>query len=265
MKKRYVLGVCSAVVLGILVLKAPAEWLSPWVSHYSRGTVSFERSWGTVWQGAAQLRVHRSSKETVLLPQPIAWDLGVRKADVGVEVSATIQSAALAALVKLTGTRALSWNTPIHIAVAAGQYQLPVNSLNSLGAPFNTIKPSGQVSVSWREFTQISTNTTPPAATLSLDITRLRTALTGADILGDYQLSMTPVADSRWSLNLITRNDTAHIPALILNGSGSASAQGAIQFELRAKVAHPETSQHLGALLNFLGRNEGEEHVLRIQ
>jgi general secretion pathway protein N len=279
MKKRYILALCTTVVTAVIVINAPAAWLSPWVMHYSQGKVSFERSWGTIWQGTAELRIHRSSKESLLVPHPIHWDLGLRLFDshseptlpTGLELNATVKSAALTAPIQLAIKRSLSVNanSPIQLTASSGQYQLPMNTLNSLGAPFNTLKLKGNVSIAWGEINHLNTLKRPPVVAMTLLASQLRTVVTGEEVLGDYELRIKPStyaesAPSRLDLILSTRQDITPAPTLLLNGTGSVNSQGSLQFELHAKTNHT-ANERLNALLSFLGRREGDENVLRIQ
>ncbi len=263
MKKRYAVFLLSTVVGSVLIVNAPAAWLAPLLSKATNGNVGFADSWGTVWDGSAQVLIHRSDKEVLRVPQPIAWTLTVNSV-FNQSVTVTLRSAALQAPVIV----ALQDKT---VQVSAGQYRLPADSLNTLGSPFNTLRPSGDVSLNWSAFSTQADVQSPPAVRLNASIQSLRSSVTGAQVLGDYTVIATPKAppatnanQQRWAVQLSTVNNVASPASLLLSGSGELGLSSAPQFELTAKAANPQAEQRLQALLNFLGRRQGDVYVLRV-
>jgi general secretion pathway protein N len=254
MKKRYAALLCAAVVLLVLVVNAPAAWLAPLVKHYSQGTVSFAQSWGTVWRGNAMLTLHRSDKEVLNVPQALAWTLDVSQL-FSLSAQLILTSPALQAPVSVD-------LSPSTVGVAAGHYSLPADSLSSMGAPFNTLKPTGDIALRWQAFEILTANQTPPSVPLTVTVKALRMALTGADVLGDYVANVTPQAGKRWAITLATSNPNQ--AALLLTGKGQLGLNDAPQFELESKAANPQAQMRLQTLLNFLGRRQDEVYVLKI-
>jgi general secretion pathway protein N len=259
MKKRYVVILCTSVVGAILLVKAPAAWLAPLLRHATHNAVDFSDSWGTVWNGSAKLVIRRSNKEALHVPQTIAWRLSV-DSFFKQSASVALSSAALKTPVNIN----IQGND---VRIGAGQYSLPADSLNTLGAPFNTLKPSGDVRLNWAAFNATVDAKTPPAVPLSVNIQSLRSSVTGAQVLGDYTVTATPKTPAslnRWSVELQTVANTASPASLLLTGSGELGLSGAPQFELKAQAATPQAQQRLQALLNFLGRRQGDVYVLRV-
>jgi general secretion pathway protein N len=291
MKKRYVFILCCSVILSIVVINAPAIWLSSFVWHYSKGLISLERTWGTVWQGTTQIRIHRSEKETLLMPEAITWHLTLNRQNTVLNAVISLQSAALSTPVQLVLSSTLDnsdkslinkrftdkglidkgfidslINPAILIQLSSGQYQLPIDSLSYLGAPFNTIKPSGQASLAWSRLTHLSSSRDLPVVDFRIGINQLRTLLTGTMLLGHYNLLATSERNTGWLLTLKTRGEVVPLETkLILSGTGKLFVQGGASFELRAKGSTPTVQEQLSTLLSFLGRKEGDEYVLRIQ
>lgn len=286
MKKRYAFILCCLVVLSTIIINTPATWLSPLVWRYSKGLISFERAWGTVWQGTAQIRIHRSEKETLLIPEVIAWDLTLNKQNNVLNAIINFQSAALNTPIQLILSSTLDKtdkqlidkqlidkglidsliNPVILIQLSSGQYQLPIDSLSYLGAPFNTIKPSGKALFAWSRLTHLSNSPNLPAVDFRIAIHQLRTILTGTALLGHYNLWVAPENNIGWLLTLKTASEAVPLEAkLILSGTGKISTQGGVWFELHAKGSTPTAQEQLSTLLNFLGRKEGSKYVLRIQ
>jgi general secretion pathway protein N len=286
MKKRYVFILCCSVILSIVVINAPAIWLSSFVWHYSKGLISLERTWGTVWQGTTQIRIHRSEKETLLMPEAITWHLTLNRQNTVLNAVISLQSAALTTPVQLVLSSTLGnsdkflinkrftdkglidslINPVIFIQLSSGQYQLPIDSLSYLGAPFNTIKPSGQALLAWSRLTHLSSSRDFPVVDFRIGINQLRTLLTGTTILGHYNLLATSESNTGWLLTLKTRGGAVPLETkLILSGTGKLFVQGGASFELRAKGSTPTVQEQLSTLLSFLGRKEGDGYVLRIQ
>ncbi len=259
MKKRTIALLIGLIVISVLIVNAPAAWLSPAIRKASHGTVDFSNSWGTVWNGSAQLLIRRSDKETLQIPQALAWRLSIDSV-LSQSATVTLNSTALKMPVRLD----IKGNA---VQVDAGQYHLPAGSLNTLGAPFNTLKPSGDVRLNWTAFTTTLDAKAAPAVPLSINIQSLRSGVTGGQVLGDYTVTATPKATTlanRWAIDLQTVANPAAPATLLLTGSGELGLIGPPLFELKAKAATPEARQRLQALLNFLGRRQGDEYVLRV-
>lgn len=271
---------CAATVFVVLLLQAPAAWLAPLLRTASHGSLDMAQSWGTVWSGSAQIVIRRSSKESLTLAHAVAWHMDLSDCFSG-KALITLRSAALSAPVPVVFEKITQG---LRLSVSAGQYALPVGSLNSLGAPFNTLKLSGDVTLNWSRFSMPlmgqGAGGRPPAVSVSVHITQLRSQLTGDLNLGDYRFNMTPTGlpvagqngavdnTQQWSLLLLT--DKPNSAQLLLSGTGSVrvDAMGTLaapRFELQAKAANAAASLRLQALLNFLGRRQGDVHVLNVQ
>ena len=257
MKKRYFLLIALLAAASVVVVQAPAAWLAPLVARATHGTLQLESTWGTVWNGQAQLRVQRSKTETLRLPGELAWRINGWALLAGqLSAQLTTQGQTL----PLTGAL---WGANAAIAVPAAQYALPASSLNTLGAPFNTLKLQGAVQAQWAAFSlPLKGEFTPPA--LELTVRQLQTRITGDWVLGSYALTLPARASGQaLTFQLRTLGEASAAP-LQLTGQGSLPPQGPAQFELRAAPANESQRERLQALLNLLGRREGAAHVLRM-
>lgn len=274
MKKIYIFILYSTVVCSIVCINAPAAWLSPLIWHYTQGLISFENTWGTIWQGATQLRIHRSEKETLLLPHAIKWDIHFNTFYKTFSIDINLQSTAFSKPIQIILNLGLniSFIQPtIAINVSSGVYQLSINQLNYLGAPFNTLNFSGDALIAWNQFTYAIHQ--PQLPQVNIYINHLRTGITGNNILGNYTLFITPTHKDnflQYLLILTTQSNQSNWALvkspLILNGKGNISFQtlpNTGQFELRAKAFAPMYRDSLNTLLNLIGKKEGEEYVLR--
>jgi general secretion pathway protein N len=263
MKRSHVALLCAAAVGTVFVARAPALWLGLILKNNTQGTVQFKQSWGTVWAGSALIQINRSAAETMVLPDAVAWRLDcLNWAPLSCKVE--LRSAASPAPIELLLLRDPAGNAEIRLK--SGQFNLPTDTLNTLGAPFNTLKLGGLVTLSWPAFTQalspeVLSGKTIPSVAFELKLQQLRSALTQNTILGDYRLSAVP-NNNAWNITLITEPKQA---ALLMTGSGVVGLNTQPIFELRSKAADPGSQPRLAALLNFLGRRQGDSHVLSLR
>ena len=267
-----------AVAASVCAVYAPAAWLSPALSHASRGTLSFHESWGTAWAGAARIKITRSDKETLVLAQPLHWRLDASSVWHGNVVLALTSADLLESVAQPVGIRVEKpWRTDAVAQISQGRFLLPVQSLASLGAPFNTLRLSGQAQLVWSALT-LALNAPPKLQNpVSVRVSQLKSTLTGDMALGDYALDIRS-AQADADVLALSLSTTSPSAALILAGTGKVSihslskhtvstqkAPTRPQFDLRASAKDADAMIKLGALLNFLGRRQGDEWVLRVE
>ncbi len=259
MKKRYFAFILLLVIGGVVLVQAPAAWLAPLVANATQDTLRFEKSWGTVWNGQAQLAVQRSKTEQLRLPGELGWRFnGWALLGGKLDAQLTVQGQTLPLKGHFFGAQAA-------LAVPAGRYDLPASSLNTLGAPFNTLKLQGAVQAQWAAFhLPLKGVFNPPA--LELTVQQLQTRVTGPWVLGSYTLAVPARARGQaLTFQLRTLNPLApELDPLQLSAQGTLKPDGTPQFELRAGPATEPQRERLQALLNLLGRREGGVHVLRM-
>ena len=232
----------AALAVGLTVLAfLPASWLGTLVERQTGGRLTLGDAQGTLWNGSAFVggAPGQDDKVTPLLPGRFAWRMSPLVLFGHVDMH-------------LENPQALS--QPVHIEgswsawqVSEGQLLLPAAGLAGLGAPLNTLAPSGVIRLSWNR----------------LDLARLpnsvavtgRTVLTMADMgsrmspvkpLGSYEMAMD------WhgqQASLVLRTVRG---ALLLSGSGTLQ-DGRLRFSGQASAGegYEET---LGNLLNLLGQ-----------
>lgn len=242
------------VVLVTVIASLPAGWLVPLVERQTGGQLSLGEPQGSVWQGSAFIGIAGARDEPLvpLLPGRFGWRLSPL-ALVGI-VEASLQNPrALAAPVSIDG----SWQ---RWALGPASISLPAERLVALGAPLNTVQPSGLMQLSW------------PALTVS------RTA-TGIDIVGRMRLEMTEIASAlspvkplgAYRMQFDWQGDKAQITLeslsgpLMLEGSGRIVG-GRLQFSGQAWAKEGD-EQRLAVLLNLLGqrRQVGDRNVIALE
>ena len=235
------IGLTVLAVAVTVLLFLPAAWLGPMVERQTGGRLTLGDAQGTLWRGSAFVggAPGEGGSVTPLLPGRFSWRLSplVLFGQVSMDLA---NDKALAQPVRISG----SWS---QWQVSAGELLLPAEGLSGLGAPLNTLAPSGTIKLSWN----------------LLDIARQgqavavsgRTVLSMSDMgsrispikpLGSYEMAM----DWRGQQADLTLRTVRG--ALLLSGSG-ALENGRLRFSGQASAAEGYEDT-LGNLLNLLGQ-----------
>jgi general secretion pathway protein N len=145
-----------------------------------------------------------------------------------------------------------------------GSTEMPAYLLGNIGAPLNTLAPGGWVELRWTGIEGSSDSLIATSAmklqgtieTVWLDAT---TRLSGNPVLGDYAgTAQMSGADVR--LSLLTRSGVLRV-----KGDGKIALTGGSGSEFTLVSSAPEAErERLQAVLNMLGRRQGNEYILRI-
>lgn len=232
----------------------PAAWMAEIVEKQTAGRLTLGDAQGTLWNGSAFVggAVSDSDAVTPLLPGRFSWRLSplVLLGWLDAELE---NPAALSQPVKVNG----SW---MEWQVSPASISLPAERLAALGAPLNTIQPSGQMRFSWellqlaRQNGRIGIN-----GTMNLSMEDIASRLSPVKPLGTYDLTLA------WSgLQASVKLKTNKGP-MLLSGAGTIS-NGRLQFSGEAK-AEAGQEEKLENLLNLLGqrRTEGDTNVIALE
>lgn len=241
-------------VLLTVVATLPAAWLVPMVEQQTGGRVSLGDPQGSVWQGSAFIGAASGPGEPLspLLPGRFTWRLSPLVL-VGRVDAALSNELALEQPLTLRG----SWR---QWEVGAGAIMLPAERLAALGAPLNTVKPSGRLQLSWPALTlERLPDTVHLYGSMQLDMTEIASSLSPVKPLGAYRMV------------LLWRGNAAHLTLstragpLMLAGTGDI-VRGRLQFSGQA-WAQEGKEQSLAILLNLLGqrRQLGSRSVIALE
>jgi general secretion pathway protein N len=232
--------VALAIALTVFAF-LPASWLGTMVERQTGGRLTLGDAQGTLWHGSAFVggAPGEGGAVTPLLPGRFTWRLSplvlVGQVDMQLE-----NPQALAEPVAVTG----SWS---EWQVSKGQLLLPAEGLAGLGAPLNTLVPSGVIRLSWNRLDLVrlpASVAVTGRTTLSMDDMGSRMA--PIKPLGSYEMVM----DWRGQqADLVLRTVRG---ALLLSGNGTLQ-NGRLRFSGQASAAegYEET---LGNMLNLLGQ-----------
>ncbi|HEY8888132.1 MAG TPA: type II secretion system protein N [Gallionella sp.] len=232
----------------------PANWMTSMVEKQTAGRLTLGDAHGTLWRGSAFIGGAASGSDplTPLLPGRFSWRLSpmVLLGDVDAELE---NAAALSQPITVTG----NWH---QWKVSPGAILLPAERLAALGAPLNTIQPSGQMRLSWEPLQLTRQNgKIGMAGTMKLEMDDIGSRLSPVKPLGSYELAF-GWHEAQASVILKTVKGP-----MLLDGSGMF-ANGRLQFSGTAQ-AEAGQEQRLANFLNLLGqrRQVGGKEVIALE
>jgi len=235
------IGLTVAAVAVTILVFLPAAWLGPMVERQTGGRLTLGDAQGTLWRGSAFVggAPGEGGAVTPLLPGRFSWRLSplVLFGQVSMELA---NDKALAQPVRISG----SWS---QWQVSAGELLLPAEGLAGLGAPLNTLAPSGVIRLSWNllDIARQGQAVAVQGRTV-LSLTDMGSRMSPVKPLGSYELAM-DWRGQRADLGLRTVRG-----ALLLSGSGTLE-NGRLRFSGQAQAAEGYEDS-LGNLLNLLGQ-----------
>ena len=229
------------VVLATVLAFLPASWLGPMVEQQTGGRLTLGDAQGTLWNGSAFVggAPGQGGAVTPLLPGRFAWRLSplVLLGQVHMEVE---NPKALLGPVRIDG----SWS---QWQVSSGELLLPAEGLAGLGAPLNTLAPSGTIRLAWNTLDLLrQPNTVAVQGRTVLSMSDMGSRMSPVNPLGSYEMTFD------WRGNQADLNLRTVRGALILSGTGMLQ-NGRLRFSGQASAAEGY-EQSLGNMLNLLGQ-----------
>lgn len=218
------------------VIRAPAGWVGQWVE--SRTPFRLIDARGTVWQGSALLGLS-DGRQTTLAPGRVEWQVDSR-------LSIRISHPWLREPLEV-------FAAPQKKGFAKGTARVPAAMLAAAGAPFNTLRPTGILEISW---TDAVLGKTGLAGQVQIDWREAQSAVSTVAPLGTYRLRLTG-AGQRAMLELETLSGP-----LRMQGNGTWES-GRVRFNGVAS-AEPGMQGALNGLLGLLGQRSGDKVLLTI-
>ncbi|MBC7414613.1 MAG: type II secretion system protein N [Herminiimonas sp.] len=249
----WLLAAILTVAITVLLF-CPASWMAPLLERQSAGRLTLGDPQGSIWRGSGFIGAAPSGLDPVtpLLPGRFSWRLSPL-ALIGV-VDATLSNPdALSESVQITG----SWS---QWQISPAAITMPAQRLVALGAPLNTVVPTGTMRLSWsvlqlaRQGPRIDLT-----GSMQLDLTDIASKLSPIKPLGAYQMRMD------WQGQQASLQLSSPRGPLLLSGSGKLE-NGRLRFSGRAQAA-PGEEERLANLLNLLGqrRREGDTNFIALE
>ena len=221
---------------------------------------------GTVWNGKAQLALGAGpgSRDQLALPQRLSWQLrpslsaGALPGMVLSLQHPTLLMQPLELQMKFaSGAVEIALRQPSGIGPVKAQ--MPVAWLVGLGAPWNTLQPSGELAIEVDRLVCGLRLSGPPAieAAIRVQMRQIASRVSTLPVLGHYEL------DIRGSHELTARLTSRSGSALWLEGVGVWKPGGPSGFRGEARAAAGR-EEALSNLLNIIGRREGPRSLIAL-
>jgi general secretion pathway protein N len=232
----------------------PATWMSALLEQRTLGRLALGDAQGTLWRGSAFVGGAASGADPVtpLLPGRFSWRLSPMVL-LGLVDAELENTAALSQPIRITG----NWK---QWEVSPAAILLPAERLAGLGAPLNTVQPSGQMRLSWNPLQLTRQDgTIEMTGLMNLEMNDMASRLSPVKPLGAYNLAL----DWRGRQARLTLK-TMKGP-MLLSGSGMVE-NGRLRFSGKAE-AEAGQENRLANLLNLLGqrRREGGKDVIALE
>jgi general secretion pathway protein N len=245
--------VVLVTVLIATLLLAPAQWMSALLRTGTAGRVDLAETRGSFWNGDATLVLASGAAAGSMrasLPERLTWHLSPWALLLGaIDLTLSHPSALAQPLRVRAGLNG-------RVEAGASTLRLPASLLIGLGAPWNTVRPGGVVSVTWDRLVieprRFQGNVTAEWQFASSN-------LTPVSPFGHYRLLTNGVFPGT-QLNLLTISGP-----LELTGSGTIAEGGRLRFQGVARAlpgTDPAVKTQLTGLISLLGRRDGESAIL---
>lgn len=237
------------------VAMAPAQWAASAVGQASGNRVVLAEARGSVWRGQASVVLSPGQEAgiaRIALPETLSWQLSPWRLLSGtLDLTLTHPSALLQPLqvrADLTG----------RVELLATTLRLPATVLAGLGAPFNTIKPGGVISLTWQ---RLEFHRGRMQGDVVGEWQFASSALTTVAPFGNYRLILEGgFPGTRLTLSTLSG-------PLELTGDGTIDEQGNFRFAGRAGAqsgVNASTRAQLAGLVLLLGRRDGDSAILSL-
>lgn len=239
-----------------LLSELPATLVSRWVGQASHQQVQLTHAQGTMWNGSAMLALLGPSGTGLSLPQRVQWRLSMQidawQPQLRLELMAQccMQQPALLMVGRMPGFFGAGVQWPAS--------QWPLDALQGLGSPWNSIKLAGQLNVHPTQWV-LNWNGNTLAGEARAEIKHLEVAMAPGLALGPFELQVGAPGAQPVAVGEPIVLKTLQGP-LVLEGSGQWNPKG-LRFKGTA-YAEPDSKDRLQGLLSLLGEPQGDRHRL---
>ncbi|MFZ6861244.1 type II secretion system protein N [Undibacterium sp. Ji67W] len=232
----------------------PASWMGVLIERQTLGRLSLCDAQGSFWNGSGFVGVAAGVNDPVtpLFPGRFNWKISplILLTQLDLELQ---NPEALSVPVKIAGNFS-EWHVSPSVLV------LPTERLEGLGAPLNTIGPSGKLHLSWNNLQFMRDGSILNAqGQLQLNLSEMASRLSPVRPLGSYKMVF-DLQGVDADVSLVTETGP-----MMLSGSGLVKA-GHFQFSGKAWAQEGQETK-LANLLNLLGqrRKDGDKDVIALE
>jgi general secretion pathway protein N len=239
------LGLACAVLLGFMLTLSvypPVSWLAARVDAATGGRLAIAGVQGSLWLGSCQVLLFDGEARRAI-PGRLSWRVQVGGLWNAQTALLRIEHPNLQMPLDLQ-------RTPDGMAINASQLQFPANWLEASGAPWNTIRPAGNIVINWQSIRF------GDAFSVKILWQDAQSALSVVKPLGNYEVAATISAEGLLDADLRTLSGD-------LNIEGKARWSAAEGFGFRGYAsASPSQEAALTGLLSQMGRLENNRYRL---
>lgn len=236
--------VAITVMAALVVL--PARWLIALLP--ASWPVAVVDASGSVWRGTALVALGPPGARTTL-PQPVSWSTRWQNGP-----RLVLQHPWLDCQLALRPGLGALGLSPCTLA-------LPATALTTLGAPLNTLKPGGKLSLRWPALQLPYLGLPGAGELLQLDWTQATTSLSHVRPLGHYRV------DVRSTGNTLAIALSTLTGSFVLQGEGSFAPRTGFSFRGEGRPAadaSETTIAGLQTLMSGIGRRSGDATLLQV-
>jgi len=251
----------GAVLVGAAVV--PASFADAALARATQGRVRLAQAEGTIWNGSARLVLAEGRSPPgdsatafppagdalvagVAIPGRVYWSIRALSL-LAAQLDAQLRFDGVAKPVRVHG----AWG---EVRIDAGEVELPSVELGRLGSPWNTVRPSGALRLSWENLVLRRSGLDGRA---QIELRGASSAMTPVRPLGSYRVDVVG-SGSRAELSIATIDGP-----LRLQGNGSFDADRGLRFVAEASAEARERDR-LQSFLGLIGPREGERTIIRI-
>lgn len=237
-----------------LAIGAPAAFADRALDQATAGRVRLAETDGTIWRGSGRLVLvdlganegERRSLAGVTVPGRIDWNVRALPLLIG-QVDAAIRIEGMTQPVRIQGD-------VDEIRISGGALALPSVELGRMGSPWNTLRPSGALSLRWEN---LLLKQGALEGRAQIELRDASSAMTPVRPLGSYRVEIVGQGGQA-DLSIQTLAGP-----LRLQGTGNFNARNGLRFTAEARPDAVEQAR-LQSFLGLIGRRDGDKTIIRI-
>lgn len=245
-------GLLFSGLLLVLIWQMPAAWFASMLGSQTACRITLEQTQGSIWNGSAAIGFSEMDTTSTVCRPPSAiterfhWNNECHL--LGSTCKGSIEFSALKNPLQYV-------LTPSGLSFKSGEIILPVNGMEALGSPWSSLRPRGQMLVSWSELTVDNFSNSTSAGNIQIKMSDVSSAVSTVKPLGSYVIDITLLpSGSTWDVQTING-------PLLIKGIGEFDHQ---QTHFSGEVsATPEAGEALAGLLSLLGKRNGDVYRIR--
>ncbi len=256
----YGVWILTALTTSIIAIitQLPAYWLASYLTQRN-APIQLVAAQGSLWRGQAHIALQLPRQMQPSMPiMLISWRITFTPLSLTTLPTAMLHIRSPLLPNDISIKAGIQSNT-VMLDWQATTLTIPATQLAYLGAPFNTLKPFGQLLIQIptgriEDVNQLFRQPLAQPLQITVDWLNAGAQITTVQPLGDYRATLTMQAN-QLMLNIATLRGVLNLEA-----QGATSSTG---FHLTGTVTpQAEVRENLQSLLVLLGRQQGEQTIL---